>query len=216
MYHSYITTPNTPTLTEAPPRKRLARGDRYRQLIGAAWALVRHEGMEALTLGRLAEQAQVAKPVVYDHFGSRNGLISALYLDFEARQTLIIDAAIAASAPTLPAMANVIASTYVDCVLAQGRELPGIVGALAGAPELELVRRECADAFHAKCRKVLAPFAPGGQLAALRVRAMLGAAEALSYAAVSNEITPAQAKTELLATIVLLVTTPKTPMPPAR
>ncbi|MDQ0568454.1 AcrR family transcriptional regulator [Variovorax paradoxus] len=215
MYHWYITIPYTPTLPEAPTRKRLARSDRYRQLIESAWALVRHEGMDALTLGRLAEQAKVAKPVVYDHFGTRNGLISALYLDFESRQEAIIDAAIAASANTLPAMAKVIGSTYVDCALAQGRELPGIVGALSGAPELELVKRECADAFHEKCRKVLAPFAPAGQLAPLRVRAMLGAAEALSYAAVAGEITPAQAKAELQATIALLVTTPRTQKPPA-
>ncbi|MDH6591284.1 AcrR family transcriptional regulator [Variovorax sp. TBS-050B] len=200
-------------MTTAPPRQRLAREDRYRQLIASAWTLVKHEGMDALTLGRLAEQAGVAKPVVYDHFGSRNGLISALYLDFEARQEAIIDAAIAATPKRLDAMASVIAATYVDCALAQGRELPGIVGALAGAPELELVRRECADAFHEKCRRVLAPFAPAGQLAPLRVRAMLGAAEALSYAAVAGEITPAQARAELQATIALLVTTPKAPAP---
>ena len=36
----------------------------------------------------------------------------------------------------------------------------------------------------------------------LRVRAILGAAEALSYAAVSGEITPAKAKAELHDTIV--------------
>ncbi len=190
----------------ARPRQRLAREDRYRQLIDVAWQLVRHEGTEALTLGRLAEQAGVTKPVVYDHFATRTGLIAALYLDFEARQNALIDEAIAASEDTLDGRAAVIASTYVDCVQAQGRELPGIVGALSGAPELELVKRECANAFHEKCRKVLAPFAPGGQLALLRVRAMLGAAEALSYAAVSGEITPAQAKSELRDTIVLLVT----------
>ena len=207
MYHSYITMPEQPkSPDEAPPRQRLARQDRYRQLIEAAWALVRHEGLEALTLGRLAEQARVAKPVVYDHFGTRNGLISALYLDFEARQEALIDAAIAASPATLAGRADVIASTYVDCVLAQGRELPGIVGALAGAPELELVRRECSNAFHEKCRRVLAPFAPGGRLDPLRVRAMLGAAQALSYAAVSDEVTPARAKVEIRDTIVRMVT----------
>jgi AcrR family transcriptional regulator len=210
MYHSYITTSTTLELVkmaerQSAPRQRLTRDARYQQLIATAWSLVREHGVEALTLGRLAESAGVAKPVVYDHFKTRNGLIAALYLDFDQRQEAIIDAAIDASEETLAARAKVIASTYVDCVIAQGREIPGVVGALAGAPELEQIRRECSAAFHAKCRKVLTPFASGRRLAPLRVRAMLGAAEALSYAAASGDITAAQAKRELHKTIKLLV-----------
>ena len=53
------------------PRRRLSRDERQRQLLEVAWRLVREEGTEALTLGRLAEQAGVTKPVVYDHFGTR-------------------------------------------------------------------------------------------------------------------------------------------------
>ena len=49
---------------ESPaPRRRLSREDRLRQLLEVAWQLVREEGTEALTLGRLAElQALVADP----------------------------------------------------------------------------------------------------------------------------------------------------------
>lgn len=39
------------------PRRRLSRDERQRQLLEVAWRLVREEGTEALTLGRLAEQA---------------------------------------------------------------------------------------------------------------------------------------------------------------
>jgi len=39
------------------PRRRLSREDRLRQLLEVAWQLVRDEGTEALTLGRLAELA---------------------------------------------------------------------------------------------------------------------------------------------------------------
>ncbi|MBN2992365.1 helix-turn-helix transcriptional regulator, partial [Pseudomonas cedrina subsp. fulgida] len=53
------------------PRRRLSREDRSRQLLDVAWQLVRDEGTEALTLGRLAELAGVTKPVVYDHFVTR-------------------------------------------------------------------------------------------------------------------------------------------------
>ena len=44
-------------------RTRLSRADRYEQLIDVSWGLVREEGADALTLGRLAERAGVAKPV---------------------------------------------------------------------------------------------------------------------------------------------------------
>lgn len=90
-----------------------------------AWQLIGAEGTEALTLGRLAEQAGVTKPVVYDHFVTRAGLLAALYQDFDARQTLLMDAALDRSEATLASRAAVIAGSYVDCVLTQGREIPG-------------------------------------------------------------------------------------------
>ena len=63
----------------APTRRRLTREQRARQLLDVAWALVGEEGTDALTLGRLAEAAGVTKPVAYDHFVTRNGLLAALY-----------------------------------------------------------------------------------------------------------------------------------------
>ena len=193
------------TGTASAPRRRLSRQDRHRQLVDVAWRLVREEGTEALTLGRLAERANIAKPVVYDHFDTRSGLLVALYQDFDARQTAIIDAALQASEPTLEGRASVIASSYVDCVLAQGREIPGVIAALAGSPELERIKREYQAVFLEKCRIALAPFAPAGTIAPAGLRAMLGAAEALSYAAATGEITAAQAEAELYETIVAMV-----------
>ena len=75
------------------PRRRLSRDERQRQLLEVAWRLVREEGTEALTLGRLAEQAGVTKPVVYDHFGTRARLLAALYQDYDLRQTALMEAA---------------------------------------------------------------------------------------------------------------------------
>lgn len=170
-----------------------------------AWRLVRAEGTEALTLGRLAEHAGVTKPVVYDHFETRSGLLSALYQDFDARQNELMDAALAASTRTLADRAAVIASSYVDCVLLQGREIPGVIAALAGSPELEKIKRDYERAFIEKCRMALAPFASAGGIAPAGLWAMLGAAEALSHAAATGDITPVQAEGELLATIVAMV-----------
>ena len=191
--------------TASPPRLRLSREQRHRQLLDVAWQLVRDEGTEALTLGRLAEQSAVTKPVVYDHFGTRAGLLAALYLEFDERQTAIMDAALKASAATLKARARVIASSYVDCVLQQGRELPGVIASLASTPELDRIRREWEATFMQKCRAALGLFARPGSIAPAGLRAMLGAAEALSYAAANGEITAEQAQDELSETIIAMV-----------
>lgn len=187
------------------PRRRLERGERLRQLLDVSWQLICTEGTDALTLGRLADAAGVTKPVVYDHFGTRNGLLAALYRDFDVRQTAVIDAAIAASKPTLKDKARVIAASYVECVLTQGREIPGVLAALDGSPELAAVKRQYQQAFIEKCQAILAPFAGSRGTPLAGLWAMLGAADALSQAAVAGDISEKQAQDELQEIIVAMV-----------
>ncbi|WP_445177863.1 TetR/AcrR family transcriptional regulator [Pseudomonas sp. McL0111] len=199
------TTENPETVSPAQPRRRLSREDRQRQLLDVAWQLIRAEGTDALTLGYLAEKAGVTKPVVYDHFTTRAGLLAALYRDFDKRQTTLMDAALANCAANLIDTATVIATEYVGCVLLQGNEIPGVIAALASSPELEKIKREYEAIFLEKCRNVLQPFAEGGVITQASLRAMLGAAEALSNAAAGEEISAEQARDELFATIIALV-----------
>ncbi|AXJ05731.1 TetR family transcriptional regulator [Pseudomonas fluorescens] len=195
----------TETPESAQPRRRLSREDRQRQLLDMAWQLIREEGTDALTLGYLAEKAGVTKPVVYDHFTTRAGLLAALYQDFDRRQTALMDAALANAEATLSGTATVIATAYVDCVLTQGNEIPGVIAALASTPELERIKREYEAIFLEKCRRVLSPFADGAEIGQPGLRAMLGAAEALSQAAATDEISAEQARDELFATIIAMV-----------
>ncbi|KTC12737.1 TetR family transcriptional regulator [Pseudomonas marginalis ICMP 9505] len=192
--------------TESPaPRRRLSREDRLRQLLDVAWQLVRAEGTDALTLGRLAELAGVTKPVVYDHFVTRAGLLAALYEDFDARQNQVFDEALQTSSATLGERAQVIAACYVDCVLLQGREIPGVIAALSSSPELETLKRKYEAIFLDKCHDALAPFAPGASVSQAGLRGMLGAAEALSQAAANGDISRDEAQHELFAMIVAMV-----------
>lgn len=207
-YLWYITmssTQESPAASKNSPRRRLSRDERLRQLLDVSWKLVGAEGTDALTLGRLAEEAGVTKPVVYDHFGTRNGLLAALYQDFDARQTAIIDAAIAAGKATLKDKAGVIAASYVECVLTQGREIPEVLAALSGSPELAAVKRQYQQAFIGKCQRILAPFAGPAGVPLAGMWAMLGAADALSHAAVAGDISEQQARDELRETIVAMV-----------
>lgn len=189
----------------AIPRKRFTKEQRLAQLLDVAWQLIASEGTDALTLGRVADAAGITKPTVYDHFGTRQGLLAALYGDFDRRQNALIDAAIAASGPSCEDKARVIAGSYVGCCLAEGREIPGVLAALAGSPELARHKRQCQQGFLDKCRNLLAPFAGPQGLSTAGLWAMLGAADALSQAAVSGEVTPAQACDELYEIIASLV-----------
>jgi len=61
-----------------PVRIRLSHAQRQQQLLDTAWALIRQKGTDALSLPRLAEAAGVTKPLAYDHFGTREGLLAAV------------------------------------------------------------------------------------------------------------------------------------------
>jgi len=186
-------------------RTRLSRADRYDQLVEVSWALVRAEGADALTLGRLAERAGVAKPVVYSHFASRAALLAALFSEFDDRQTVMLEEYLEAAEESLNGRANAIANSYVGCALAQGRELTGVLAALEGSPELEQVKRESEHVYSERCREILAPFGTTGGLAQPPMTAIFGAAEALSHAAVTGVLSSDEAKSELAALIVAVV-----------
>ncbi|WP_431225582.1 TetR/AcrR family transcriptional regulator [Serratia sp. L9] len=186
-------------------RVRLSREERYAQLVETAWKIIDEEGTEALTLGHLAEQSGVTKPVVYDHFTNRSGLFATLYQEFDRRQTALMDDAIQKAKPELEALASVIATSYIECVLLQGREMPSVIAALAGTPELEKIRNDYAVIFTEKCRKIFAPFCGKNGISDAALWAMLGAAEGLSYATACGAITAAQAKDELFHIIISMV-----------
>ncbi|MDU4353396.1 TetR/AcrR family transcriptional regulator [Phytobacter diazotrophicus] len=186
-------------------RQRLSRQERYTQLIEVAWQIIREEGTEALTLGHLAERAGITKPVVYDHFTSRSGLFAALYREYDLRSTARMDAQLSQTAPVLEKLAAVIADAYIECVLLSGREMPSVIAALSGTPELEQIRQEYATTFTEKCRALFTPFSNGNTLQTPALWAMLGAAEGLSWAVVIGKISAQQAKDELVQAIVTMV-----------
>lgn len=186
-------------------RQRLSRQERYTQLIDVAWRIIREEGTEALTLGYLAECAGITKPVVYDHFTTRSGLFAALYREYDLRSTARMDARISQTEPELKKLAAVIADAYIECVLLSGREMPSVIAALSGTPELEQLRLEYATTFTEKCRTLFTPFCANHTLQTPALWAMLGAAEGLSWAVVIGKISAQQAKDELVQSIIGMV-----------
>ena len=55
----------------------MPRADRERQLLDVAEELFAERGFAATSMDELAQRAGVTKPVVYDHFGSKDGVLAA-------------------------------------------------------------------------------------------------------------------------------------------
>ena len=68
-----------------------------------------------------------------------------------------------------------------------------------------MVKRQYQQAFIEKCQTILAPFAGPQGMSPASLWAMLGAADALSHAAVAGEISEEQARYELEQTIMGMV-----------
>lgn len=56
----------------------MPRVDRNRQLLQVAEAVFAERGIGATSMDEVAERAGVTKPVLYNHFGSKDGLLAAL------------------------------------------------------------------------------------------------------------------------------------------
>ncbi len=58
-------------------RRRLPRAQREEQLLTVAQAIFAERGFRGPSMDEIAVRAGVTKPVLYDHFGSKDGLVGA-------------------------------------------------------------------------------------------------------------------------------------------
>jgi len=65
-------------------RVRMTGQERREQLLGVARSVFAERGFEATTVEEIADRAEVSKPVVYEHFGGKEG-IYAVVVDREVR-----------------------------------------------------------------------------------------------------------------------------------
>lgn len=65
-------------MTAAKPRKRMTAAQRRGQLVDTARSVFADRGYEAATIEEVAAKAGVSKPVVYEHFGGKEGLYAVV------------------------------------------------------------------------------------------------------------------------------------------
>ena len=182
--------------------KKLPKADRREQLLDTAMKIVREQGADALTLGYLAERAGVSKPVAYEHFGTRAGLLIALYRQIDERQVKALLNALDRTPRRLKEVAQLVSSAYMDCYDSVGPEWHAISAALKGDEQMDAAQQELIDGYVAIYRDALAPFSslPPDELH-LRCTGVIGAAEALSRDLIRGRTDKATAAANLAALI---------------
>ncbi|MDD7930365.1 TetR/AcrR family transcriptional regulator [Microbacterium thalli] len=199
-------------MDDTTQRRRMPRSERRAQLLAVARELIREAGTDEFALGRLAERAGVTKPVVYDHFGDRAGALAELYRAFEEQQRSTLIAALADTDPDLDGVCRAVAGAYIDCSLAEGRELADVVSALDGSATLVEVRREAEAAYLALCDEALASC--GARLDGAGAQALVGAGDSLSRAALDGRISATSARA-VLTRVLQALTDPTITRPEA-
>lgn len=100
---------------QAPARSRMTAAERREQLIDIARSTFAELGYDGTSVEELASRASVSKPVVYEHFGGKEGLY-AVVVDREVNELLarMRIALVGGSSRTLLENAAVALLTYVE------------------------------------------------------------------------------------------------------
>ena len=183
-------------MPSAPPARRLSKEARRQQLMETALLIIRDEGADRLTLGNLAIRAGVSKPVVYEHFGTRSGLLIELYRWIDTERVSAFQAAMAAETRGQEQTIGLLATTYIHCAMDITDDFHTVGAALAGSEEKAAVFQELLNNVIMMFAAVLKPFdtLPAGELEK-RCIGFVGAGEALSSALVRGALDAREAET---------------------
>ncbi len=127
-------------------RPRVPRAERERQMLAAAELVFAERGYQATSMDEIAARVGVTKPMLYEYFGSKDGLLRACLA--RARQQLQ-DATVAAASPggaPREVMARALEAffAFVDQHAAAWSVLQteAVLQAGPGADEIEEIRRQ--------------------------------------------------------------------------
>lgn len=170
------------------PARRLSKTGRRQQLLDTALLIVREENADALTLGHLAVRAGVSKPVVYDHFSTRSGLLIELYKQIDTERVSAFRDAMLENPRSPEETAVMLASAYIQCAADNTDEFHAVGAALAGSAEKAEVFQELLDNCVQMFITVLSPHTdlPMDEMAR-RCTGLVGAGEAMASALVRGQ-----------------------------
>jgi AcrR family transcriptional regulator len=173
---------------------RLTKAERRRQLLEIALVIIREEGADRLTLGHLAARAGVSKPITYEHFSTRSGLLTELYKSLDRQQADALRQALSSVQRNMRDTADVLARAYIHCYADTGGEWHAVGAALSGSEEMGAVHQELLEGYVQLFASALAPHST--LLPAVlhrRCVGLVGAGEALSMFMIGGHCTEQEA-----------------------
>ncbi|MEJ1120111.1 TetR/AcrR family transcriptional regulator [Phyllobacterium sp. CCNWLW109] len=183
--------------------KKMPKAQRRDQLLSIALDIVRDEGTDALTLGHVAEKAGVSKPIAYEHFGTRSGLLIALFEQLDQQQIDQLAAAIAEAPKRLEDVARVVSDAYMACYQSIGAEWSSISAALRGDEVMDEIQCGLIDSYVDLYCSILAPYTKiTADDLRLRCVGIVGAAEAISREMIRDKLEEKAAAAVLQSLIV--------------
>ena len=176
------------------PQKRLTKSARRRQLLDVARRVLEEAGADALTLGGLAQRAGVSKPVAYEHFGSRSGLLIAMLEDTSKYYQSDAEAKLAEAPATMAAVSEIVATAYVHCAIEAGPAVTMLAAAVQADSQASDVGRAFQNDHAASFQRAFERLIDGPQssLAPL-FKGLVAAANAICDERTRNQITTPQA-----------------------
>ncbi|MCK2244056.1 MULTISPECIES: TetR/AcrR family transcriptional regulator [unclassified Crossiella] len=180
---------------------RMSRPDRRDHLLRTAAEILHTNGANALTLVTLAERAGVSRPVAYDHFGTREGLLLAMYQDYDEHLAQAMRAA-RSRAGSLAEVVTAVCTAYVDGMIAAGPDCGEVQAALLGHPETRDFREQSERCYLNELRAALKPFAP---VAPVVLVGLFSALDGVARAAAAGRVPRGKAVAAAVAIVVGVV-----------
>lgn len=180
----------------------MSRAEREAQLIDVAEQTFAERGYRGVSMDEIAERAQISKPVLYDHFGSKDGLLAAVVVRIRTEMRRVVEGSIVevVSEPDQALWAGLVAYfRFISEHLTAWRVLIA-ENALTGpvAAEVESTRRQQAELI-AVLAALQLPEEDAGK-ARVFAEAVIGACERLVLLSrtTSPDLTPEALATDLL------------------
>lgn len=190
------------------PRRRVGRVEREQQILDAAVEVFTERGFQNASMDAVAERVGVTKPVLYTHFGSKDGLLLACIARARAELLEATTAAVAAADGAEDMMRSGIRA-FFDYIDSQGPAwMIGYSEPMVAGAALEGVRAQQTD-FLATLLVARKPDAEPEQLAAW-AQIIVGACERLAIWRSTRDI-PAEVATEYVMDLAWRGLGPDTP-----
>lgn len=199
------------------PRPSL-KTQRRREILEAYVSCVAQFGLEGATQERIAREAGVARPLLRHNLGNREDMVAALLQHVAAEFNSMTDQ-IAAAAPTLPALIEIVFDPTHQTDARLNLAFQALSAASAGDPSMRAPLRDCLDRYVGLIARLTFEAAPHLPAAERDAIAQGVSAISMSLDAIAPLEPPEAwrlaAKRAALRLIEPATTPPSTPPPPS-